>query len=253
MLTALKNSLIRFLRPRLANSIRLKAFLYRLVWLLPEKYRDQNAVRSALKQLAAKHRTVRFLNIGANDGVSGDPLREFIITRKWQGLLVEPVDFVFARLQTAYANLPGVQCANVAIADHSGTIPFWFVRKNEVMPPGTDQLSSLSRDQIVKHADIFPGLESFVVSRDIPCSTVTDLQKKHGMQKLDLVFIDTEGFDYEVVKQLDLANNPPELIIYEEVHLPEADKTACRELLQKAGYSVQHDSYDGIATLIKPS
>lgn len=247
MIRLLTSGLARTLRPLLTHSVLFKAFLYRLLWTLPEKCRVQNAVRSAMKKLASEHSIVRFLNIGANDGLSGDPLREFIVKRKWQGVLVEPVDFVYSRLQKAYEGVPGVRCANVAIANHTGTVPFWYVSRNNVLPPGYDQVGSFSRDHLLKHASTFPGIEAFIACRDIPSSTVPDLLRKHGMKKVELVFIDTEGYDFEVIKQLDLKEYPPELIIYEELHLTDADKTACRQLLQSAGYSVLSEGGDGIA------
>lgn len=53
---------------------------------------------------------VNFIQIGANDGLRNDPVREFIIRDRWQGILVEPLPAVFAMLQHnyAYARNPGL-------------------------------------------------------------------------------------------------------------------------------------------------
>jgi hypothetical protein len=44
-------------------------------------------------------RAATFVQIGSNDGTTGDPLRTFTEANDWSGLLVEPVPYVFARLQ----------------------------------------------------------------------------------------------------------------------------------------------------------
>jgi FkbM family methyltransferase len=236
------------MHPLLIRSVYFKSFLLRLLWLLPEKFRAKSPVRAALKQLAETRSTVRFLNIGSNDGLSGDPLREFIITRKWRGILVEPVDFVFNRLKKAYAGCPGVKCENMAIARQSGTVPFWYFCKEDGLPPGYDQVGSLNREHVAMHAARSPNLEPYVTCRDVACCTIEELLKKHGLNKIELILIDTEGFDFEVVKQIDLKNQAPDLLIYEELNLSEVDKIACRKLLQSSGYSVLSDGVDGIAT-----
>ena len=86
----------------LGHSVILKDLLYRILWLLPESLREQNLVRTTLKSLAHLNEPIFFMNIGANDGLAGDPLREFIVTKGWNGILVEPVDYVFQRLVKAY-------------------------------------------------------------------------------------------------------------------------------------------------------
>jgi FkbM family methyltransferase len=143
-----------------------------------------------------------------------------------------------------------VRCENIAISDHKGSAPFWHLRKNTLLPPGYDQIGSFSRDHLLKHADVFPGMEAFITCRQIPCTTIRDLLKKHDMQRVELVFIDTEGYDFEIVKQLDLKDQAPELLIYEEMHLSEADRIACRELLHAAGYSILTAGGDSVAVKV---
>jgi len=50
--------------------------------------------------------------------------------------------------------------------------------------------------------------------------------------------IDTEGYDYEVLKQIDFQRFRPSLVIYERVHLSDAAKKASVDMLNKAGYDV---------------
>jgi FkbM family methyltransferase len=239
----------------LGQSVFLKGFLYRIWWSFPESFREQNLIRTTLKSIARNNRQVFFINIGANDGLAGDPLREFIATRKWSGILVEPVDYVFQRLTKAYRSFPPsqIRLENAAIAELTGTKKFWHLKQTEGLPPGYDQIGSFDRNHLLKHRDMFPTLENYIVSKDVPCITYADLLRKHGNHTPDLVFIDTEGFDYEVVKQIDLRNNPPKTIIFENAHLSAADHQSCNDLLRANGYQIAEEDGNTVATLTRTS
>jgi FkbM family methyltransferase len=244
----IQDGIVRFLRGRLAHSVRVKSFLYRILWLMPERFRRTDAVREALKRAGACLGKVRFVNIGANDGLAGDPLREFIVTRGWEGILVEPVPFVFDRLARAYRGRRRVFCENAAIAEENGTLPFWFVRKNDVLPPGYDQVGSFDKAQVLKHeTGLFPGLGAFVESLPVTTLTVDGLLAKHGFAGVDVFLIDTEGYDARIVNRIDLARLAPRLIVYENAHVPPAENRACEERLRAAGYRVTSEGGNTLA------
>src|SRR5262245_48292496 len=46
---------------------------------------------------------VTFIQIGANDGLRNDPIREFIVRDAWTGVLVEPLPDVFDLLKKNYS------------------------------------------------------------------------------------------------------------------------------------------------------
>ncbi len=73
--------------------------------------------------------------------------------------------------------------------------------------------------------------------------------KRHQIQRVDLLVIDTEGFDYEAIR-LALQNglpNLPRLIRYEHLHLSTADRRKCSELLAQHDYRLHRDGVDTIA------
>jgi FkbM family methyltransferase len=236
---------------RLRHSVLIKSFLYRIVYLLPEDWRMRDDVRNTLKLFADNKKDIFFVNIGCNDGLAGNPLREFIITRKWRGIMVEPVSHVYQRLVKAYKNFPEIHCENAAIGEFSGTKPFYYLRKNNVLPPGYDQIGSFSKEKMLKEDYLFPGLAQYIECRDFICLTLRDLLLKHRAEHVNVYVIDAEGFDYEIIKQIDLKKNPPSLIIFETIHLEPADKTACYKLLEDAGYRLKEVLGDTLATLPK--
>jgi methyltransferase FkbM-like protein len=48
--------------------------------------------------------------------------------------------------------------------------------------------------------------------------------------------IDTEGFDYKVLAQIDLSRYVPRLILFEHKHLSAEEKTRAAALLRAYGY-----------------
>lgn len=53
--------------------------------------------------------SIFFIQIGANDGISNDPLHKFITQFCWKGILLEPLPEVFTRLTTTYRNDTNLQ------------------------------------------------------------------------------------------------------------------------------------------------
>ena len=68
--------------------------------------------------------------------------------------------------------------------------------------------------------------------------------------RFDLVAIDAEGYDAEILQQIDMKAAPPDIILYEHVLLPRRVRTRCEQLLTSNGYSVsQVNQNDTLATL----
>jgi hypothetical protein len=63
------------------------------------------------------------------------------------------------------------------------------------------------------------------------------------------VAIDTEGYDYEIVKLLNVRVHRPRIILYESKHLSTADQNACVDLLCGVGYRVAVLKLDTVAYL----
>jgi FkbM family methyltransferase len=223
--------------------------LRRVRALLPYRYPDYPSARF-LKVFAAHYPRCVFLQIGANDGEQRDPLRLFVETRRWRGVMIEPVPFVFERLRARYLGHPRVRLENAAIADRDGVLPFYHLAQaapGEELPRWYDALGSFRREVIVKHADMIPDLERRIVQRDVPTLSFDSLCRKHAIASLDLVQIDTEGYDYEILRHIDWKRWRPALLIYEHHHLSPADRNACQAMLRAQGYEPVEESLDTVA------
>ncbi len=63
-------------------------------------------------------------------------------------------------------------------------------------------------------------------------------------ERVDVVLVDTEGYDWEVLRSIDLDPVRPRLLVYEHFHLDAGDRVACREHLERHGYETMEEGFD---------
>lgn len=196
-------------------------------------------LEKAVRLFGRAHPTATFVQIGANDGVARDPLRLEVERRRWTGVMVEPVPYVFKRLEERYGNHPRVRLEMCAIAEEPGLRPFYHVREaapGEAIWPWYHALGSFKREVLLSHASFIPDIENRVSEVQVPCVTFNDLCVRSGLPYLDLLQVDTEGYDYEVLRSVDFEAWRPRFVMYEHHHLATADRCAARKLLTEQGY-----------------
>lgn len=195
---------------------------------------------AVLKAFAAGQPEPRFLQIGANDGVTQDPLHDFIVTYRWRGILVEPLKHLFERLKRTYARCPGLIFENVAISSREGMHDFYDVadpaEPEHGLPPWYAGLGSLSRGVVLSHAGQYPAIRRNLRVQQVPCITFESLCARHRVDALDVIVIDAEGHDFEIITLIDFTRFRPLILIYEHHHLCPADRAACRARLSAEGY-----------------
>jgi FkbM family methyltransferase len=204
---------------------------------------------------------VFFVQVGSNDGVQGDPLHPLIRTRPgWRGLFIEPVPYLFERLRRNCGRLPSAQrrfsFENVAIAAEPGRRPFYYVSERararvDELPIWCEQLGSFNREHILSHLE--GRLGPHIVEQDVECATLSEVLARNRVQRLDLLHIDTEGYDYEVLLQLDWQRWRPLVIVFEVIHLAEQDRDRAAALLRSQGYRLSILGYDVLARYEGPS
>jgi FkbM family methyltransferase len=188
-----------------------------------------------------------FIEIGANDGAQHDHLAAMIRSRPWRGVMVEPVPYVFERLRANYGSLDRVALVNAAIADHDGSVPFYHLREAEdhnSLPSWYDAIGSLTRAAISGHADQIPDIESRIVEVEVPALTFDSLCARHGIEDVDLLLVDTEGYDREIVRQVDLGRWRPRLLVYEHFHLSAGERRECEDRVAEHGYETMAEGFD---------
>jgi hypothetical protein len=64
------------------------------------------------------------------------------------------------------------------------------------------------------------------------------------VDRVDLLAIDTEGYDAEIIRHIDFGAYRPRLLEYEHYHLPPDEREGCRNLLENLGYETLEEGFD---------
>lgn len=217
----------------------------RLMGQLAERLHKLTAL--AFEQLSRDFAPVRFIQIGAHDGTAGDPLNAFIKRGGWEGLAIEPVPYLFRRLQQTYAAFPAVKCENFCIGAEEGRATFYMMRELDPEPwPWYSHLSSFDKDVILKHRDSIPNLEELIEPQSVEVRRIDTVLREHGLRP-NVVAIDTEGHDWEILRTLDLGRYGPEVLLYEWKHLSETAAIDSVAHLRANNYAVAYDTQNILA------
>jgi FkbM family methyltransferase len=192
------------------------------------------------------------LQIGANDGVLNDPVREMILRHDLPAVLVEPLPDVYERLKTNYADHKWAQCMNVAVGTRPGKAVMYRIRPDVAgCPDWVHGLASFQRSVLLKHRD-WPGVDRTAFEKSIeeisvPVMTVSEILDAAHVSDFMMLQIDTEGNDLDVLKSAADCHFFPRIIVYEHKHLGYAAQREAWHLLAGEGYTFVAEEADTIA------
>jgi FkbM family methyltransferase len=213
--------------------------------------KSDHSIENYLAKFLKNNSDVFFIQIGSNNGINNDPLRKFITSYSLKGILIEPVKYIFDELRQNYAGNKNLIFENIAVAESDGVRPFYRLKKidGRTLPIWYDQLGSFLLDVILKHKEEIPDIEEHIIKEEINCLTFQSLISKHNIKKVDIIHIDTEGFDFEIIKLIDFSLIKPSILIYEHKHLSTEDIYKSTQLLNEVGYSIIEDGSDSLAKI----
>jgi FkbM family methyltransferase len=205
---------------------------------------DKRLLAAVLTGLGRRYgRDVFVLNIGAMDGESFDDTRPHVDRFRWRGLFVEPIPEMFDRLVASFLGHTGIRFERAAIADEDGTvemvrIPPAAVERGELgpallgmssrLPPRNALTSARARAVFARHGE----------SIRVPATTLPSLLARHGVERVDVLHVHVEGYEWEVLRQFDFDRFRPVVVRLETSHLPAAERAEAREHLAARGYAL---------------
>ena len=196
--------------------------------------------RKHLYQISNQKTQLKFVKVGANDGLTGDPCSQhFLDNAAWEGYFIEPVPYLYQNLCNNFSGDPRFHFCNLAISNESGYISFYYfdpllaVKYPEVAE-WYHQLGSFSRDHIIKNSD--SRFESYILERKVRTSTLDDFFEEKKITSIDFLQIDVEGHDFKVLQSMSLDRIKPLSILIEHKHIENKSKRQMVKLLKKNGY-----------------
>jgi FkbM family methyltransferase len=129
----------------------------------------------------------------------------------------------------------------VAIGPATGHTNFYYVDQKAAksipdLPEYFDQLGSFDRTHITRH--LGGVLEPFIIESKTEVCSLEECLLRNRIEKVHLLHIDAEGYDYEVLKTLNFDNHLPDAILIEHKHLCSADREEMLSKLSNYHYSV---------------
>jgi FkbM family methyltransferase len=226
----------------------------------------QDLLRFHLSWMPASERGA-VVQVGANDGVAADPLQPLIAEYQLTGVLIEPQAVPFERLRARYRCHAGLTLLNVGIAEAPGEMQLWQVREDfraeydRRAGSGASGIASFDRQHVVRHLlknarDVVRTVaeaEAKVECVTVPATTLDAVIAEHVGGTVEILQIDAEGYDYRILRTLDLERHRPRIVNYESKHLSAADKQACESLLHAHGYVTFGHGTDTCAVLLQRS
>ena len=164
-----------------------------------------------------KNNIKQLIQVGANDGKRFDVLNKFIKLNKTKAILIEPIKKNFKELEINYQKMQHVKLENLAISVNS-EINYLFKVDEKYLKYYGDHvpgITSFNKQHLINH-----GIKKKHVTKErVNSSSIKKIILKYKLKSLDLLYVDTEGYDGKII--LDFLNtkmfNP--IIIFEYIHI----------------------------------
>jgi len=181
------------------------------------------------------------VQVGASDGSLNDPLADFLASLECRAVLVEPLPEPFRQLSGRHAARPGIVCRQVAIDRAEGKRALYTITDD--CPYMGGQLTSFSRDHLLKNG-VKPR---HIKTIEVPTMPLSRIVSEAGIERVDLLQVDTEGFDDVVVRMALGLPVPPRFINFEHLHLSKEAIGNLHRDLRSGGYSWVKSDWDTLA------
>ena len=154
-------------------------------------------------------------------------------------LLVEPVPHNISAIKENLKEFKNIHLEPVAVASVRETKDFFFVKAtsiNKLKKHWASGIGSFNKNHLLNHRT-----KRFLIEEDdidkIPIKTVKfeDLIEKYSISEIDKILIDIEGYEYEILKDMDLKKVRINSILFEYKHFDGYQKTGekLEEILKK--------------------
>ena len=215
-----------------------------------------------------KNKKLNIVVVGANDGKINDPLYPLMVsnTSLAKLLLIEPQTELIPYLKDNYHFHPDVTVVNAAVGPESELILYsikkelwaeldvpYAKERNWPLYRAPTGVTSSSKEHVLvwlkKHLKA-ENLEDCINKRASRCQFLDEICHQHGFfDEIDVLQIDTEGFDDQVIYSSSLEVTKPKVIHFESAHLIGVRADKLYLYLERLGYSVHKVGDNTLAML----
>jgi FkbM family methyltransferase len=187
-----------------------------------------------------------FIQVGANDGVSFDSLYDFVINRKSKGVVIEPIVSYFTELKENYKEFPDIIKVNKAIHKTEKSLSIYKIdeTKSHKYPEWVKGIASFDKNH---HLKTGISTEDILLEKVSADTLMHVIDENYNYEQIDFFQVDTEGYDYEILKMLNFNKIKPSIIKFESMNLSNEQIFELELLLKRFNFFIFNEKGDTIA------
>ncbi len=225
-------------------------FLKKIIGALGYKLIDKNLIKNERLISNCTHLTINkiltslfndklvnsIVQIGSNDGIRFDNLNYFIKNHNPFAIFVEPILSNFKNLKKNYSDKENFIFENSAISVNNEIKELFKVKESNLhlYDEHVIGITSFNFNHLIKH-----GVKRNHITKEVVNSiSIKELLIKHSIKKFDLLYVDTEGYDADIIIDFFKNSQIRPMILFEYIHTKNQTLKEALELLKEKKYSM---------------
>jgi FkbM family methyltransferase len=98
----------------------------------------------------------------------------------------------------------------------------------------------IEKEAIKEGCPLPENKEDYIAEESVECICTDSLIEKSGLERIDWLQIDTEGFDFEIIKMFNIGVTKPAVIVYENLHFSVSLQNECLNYLKQHDYECRN-------------
>lgn len=205
--------------------------------------------KTEVEDIFNKKKIKNFIQIGANDGHKNDLLHDYVKKNSLSGILVEPVTYNIEKLRKTYeGHNSKLIFEQVGIGDRNDILTFYSIANiTDNEPTWYDQIGTFDKDTFIKNVEVVEGLLDRMMTENIQMITFQELISRNSIKNVDLLVIDTEGYDYKIINSIDFNKIRPKIVVFEKEWMRHYEIVRTNKMLLNLKYQIFDYGIDTIA------
>lgn len=201
-------------QPRISRLNRITRLRNLIAWysgFLRTKSYSLNDLDKKLLSIIGK-RNGFFIEAGANDGKTQSNTLLFERYRGWSGLLIEPIPELFDQCKR---NRPFCKLYQAALVSRDYQQSSIKIHACGLMSTVVGSMGSAEAE--ANHIALGSKIQSvqpYLI--EVPAKSLSDILDENGVEQVDLLSLDVEGFEAEALRGIDFDRHAPKYILVEE-------------------------------------
>ncbi len=194
------------------------------------------------------------VQVGANLGLDGklnDPIKKFIQNNpQIKGILIEPMIEYLDVVKEIYSNNSNLNFENIAIGKEIGNLNLLRFK------PGIsynkdfyDGLATFKENRVddLRNRAKRDNTESYLEEINVPVFPATYLKQKYKLNEIEILQVDTEGYDLIIIESFFSSGLFPKIINFEYTELTELELNKGLNMFKDYNYELFHNGSDILA------